>query len=333
VRSSWLICDRNCDFARLAFGQLLLAACRLGGLAFGHVLHGAARAQRRAALVVVGPPAFDHPLDAAVGKQQPVLDLVRLAVVDRVPVGGVDGLAVVRVDALDERFVRRLELARIDLEDAEHLFGPQQHVAAQVELPVADLRQALRLRESPFARAQALVGALALGDVVLDRDEVRDATFAIADRLDVHRYPVRRSVLAVVQQLGVLDALAARDRIVDPLHGRPVGRGPVQEARRRAAADLVDRPAGEPRVRAVDAFDLALRVGDHDQHTGVLDHELQQSQKTLDLGCDLDHDRRRRIGRRIGCGGRRLRRQSWRCCPVAGASAVRADAPGVVTVD
>ncbi len=223
-----------------------------------------------------------------------MLDLVRLAVVDRIPVGGIDRGAVVRVDAVDEGFVRRLELARIDLEDAEHLFGPQQHVAAQVQLPVADLRQALRLRETPLARTQALFGALALGDVVLDRDEVRDAALAVTDRLDVHRHPVRRPVLAVIKQFRVLDAFAAGERIGDPLHRRAVGRGPVQEVRRRAAADLVDRPAGQPRIRAVGPFDLALRVGDHDQHAGAVDYELQQPQQTLDLRRHFDHHRRRR---------------------------------------
>jgi hypothetical protein len=136
----------------------------------------------------------------------------------------------------------------------------------------------------------------ALGDVVLDADEVDHLARAVGHRRDRHLVPVGGAVPPVVQQdLG--DRRAAAQGVADPPDGRRVGVRPLQQPAV-AADDLVQPVAGEAGERGIDPHQRVVRqprVGDGERHLGG-DHRAvaQQGQPSpvAQLGTRqlLEHD-------------------------------------------
>ena len=94
-----------------------------------------------------------------------MFDVVRQFVRDRFGIGIGHPLAVIGVNQLQECLVGGAEFFRVEFEDMEDFVGPAQRVVDQVEIPVADMGDALRFPQPVFAVPQVFLGPLALGDI------------------------------------------------------------------------------------------------------------------------------------------------------------------------
>ena len=89
-----------------------------------------------------------------------MLDLIGVAVFpNRSRIGGIHRLAVVGMDAFEERLVGCGELLRLKAEDAVHLIRPDEPVVDQVQLPTAEMGDLLRPLE-PSPRSGAAIPRL-----------------------------------------------------------------------------------------------------------------------------------------------------------------------------
>lgn len=93
------------------------------------------------------------------------------------------------MDGIEERSVRRLELLGRVSEYAVDLVRPEEPVRADVPVPVAEVRDALRVRETRSYPLERLLGLLALGDVLGDRHAPDDVPLLVAERREVLGQP------------------------------------------------------------------------------------------------------------------------------------------------
>ena len=143
---------------------------------------------------------------------------------------------------------------------------------------------------------QLLLRQLALGDVLLDREIVRDAPIRLPDRGNDRCLDIGGTVLTPIRELAGPDA--------------SFGQGPPQRCmrlRRRLsgpqdpgilADDLLARVSGHTQERLVDVLDLRLQIGDHDALGTLLDG-LGQFTELLFRGLtlrDVDGDRGVKLG-------------------------------------
>jgi hypothetical protein len=101
-----------------------------------------------------------------------------------------------------------------------------------------------------------------LRDVATHRHEVCELAFD-EDGLGVHGDPVGAAIPSVRERLG-LKALPAQDlgaHVLDRVHVRGA---PLEKGRERLAAELVERPPGEPREALVRPLDATVGVGHED---------------------------------------------------------------------
>jgi hypothetical protein len=149
--------------------------------------------------------------------------------------------------------------------------------AGQVELPVANAGQRLRLLELrrgmlehfPFT-LQRVARVHLLGDIRLDGNEAGERAVH-TQRLDVEVEPVRRSRLRHVEQ-GCANRLSLVQRRAElVLHGR-IGLFAMEEAAGVLAQHLVQRPSGETGEAFIGPRDPAVGVGDHHGVARALGH-------------------------------------------------------------
>src|SRR6185369_5811244 len=166
----------------------------LGLLPLGDV-HPDAVQDRRPAVLVRGPAATLHPAPRSVGVDEPELDDVIVAALDRAGHRGAHRGPIVGMDAGEEGAFVPLECTTGQAEQLLELRAPGDLLGPQVALPPADLAAAHREREGRLRAAEPVLG--------------------VADRVDVGRGPVPER------------AVAARCRHRDPAAEvpavRPVG--------------------------------------------------------------------------------------------------------------
>ena len=126
-----------------------------------------------------------------------------------------------------------------------------------------------------FALVELLGQTLAIGHVVLARDEVREAAVRREHRRDRLLFGVERAILPAVHDLSLPDA-AGEDRVPERGVERVIVHAGL-EKRRRAADDLGRLPARHFGERRVDLCDHAIPVGDHDAGGDGLQRRIQDT--------------------------------------------------------
>ena len=221
----------------------------LGLLAVADVLHRADDLGGLSCTVEQGFTALVDELHATVRPLQAVSDLAGgVAAHGRLEVA-VHAFAVVRVDEGEDGRAGGLETRRVLLENAVDLVRPLQGMCAQVELPVAQLGQALGFEEAGFAAVQLRLGALALGTEVLQLAlGVDQAGQQRAFRGILRRAGGREVALADASDLGV--------HVVDraPQHA-------AQHLGRAKQHDHQDETAGDQHATCVQCMALGLGHG------------------------------------------------------------------------
>ncbi len=116
--------------------------------------------------------------------------------------------------------------------------------------------------EEGCRQTQLVFGPFALGDVLLDRDEMRDVALAIEDGGDGGRLPVKLPVLLAVAEFAVPGASRVDGGPQLLVFGR-CGHSRLEDSRilSQSLSDFVTSQLQKP---GVDVFDLALPIGDDD---------------------------------------------------------------------
>src|ERR1051325_8048477 len=159
--------------------------------ALGDVLHGSDDPARPPRLVHVYQGVFLNHTLVTVGRDDAVLQFIRLPLGDGRADLRVDPLAVVRVRVPEEQLARHFDRAGLVAVDAVDLIRPDQRVlvdlgrARQIDLPRAQTRHPPRLRQHGLAPAQRLLGPLALGHVAEDQPHESAARLADAEGVNV----------------------------------------------------------------------------------------------------------------------------------------------------
>ena len=151
----------------------------------------------------------------------------------------------------------------------------------QRPVELAQLRRALvhQLLQVVAVAVEFGADALLLGDVLADRQVVRDASVGLADRRRVHELVVGRAVLARVAELARPDLAARQRREHLASRARPGARRLQHVA---VLADrFVAREAADAREGVVDVLDAAVGVADDDADRALLDRHRQLAQLLL----------------------------------------------------
>ncbi len=243
-------------------------------MALGDVQHGAEGAQGPAVGCAVGLAAALHPLDAAVGHAQAVLEAVGLACLEQVPIGVGELRPVLGVDRGKQRGAGTVRRRAIHLEQAPQFVGQRKRAAGQVEFPRADPRDGLRRAQLRLAPRQCLLGLAPARDV--DADAHNDATPALG---------IEQHAVGPFDQASVAAAADPLVRVLAHLPGRRGGHGPLEclrphrwcRLRRQeglpgqAAEHLLGTQAAHALALAVEADDAPVFVEHDDERTGVVD--------------------------------------------------------------
>lgn len=105
-----------------------------------------------------------------IGAHHPIHDVVRRAVFQGILHRLLHPRSVVRVDAAEEKFITRRDLAGRETEDAEHLVGPAYPVGDDIPFPGAQLKDPFDLFESALLITEIRLLPALLGDVFQDVD-------------------------------------------------------------------------------------------------------------------------------------------------------------------
>jgi len=144
---------------------------------------------------------FNHPLDATIGKQQAMFDLVFPVLHDSIAITVLDPFPVIRMNQRQECLVRRRKVILIYLENSKYLARPIQLVVHQIEFPMAHLAQLLCLLQSGALFSQCQLALLDRSDVGTQRDiGLRLAAF-IQIRRNGRGDPIQAAILGAIAQL------------------------------------------------------------------------------------------------------------------------------------
>ena len=115
---------------QLGFNVVLLA----------DVLAGASGKNGYIILVIQGFAAFMYIFDTSITEAETVRNFVaRAALRQRVLIGRIDSLPVIRMHGGDERLIRPTEIGWIDLEDTKGFVGPFQFAGSEIQRPASGL--------------------------------------------------------------------------------------------------------------------------------------------------------------------------------------------------
>ncbi len=319
--------DAVADRGERDLGALLLLEQRLlGELAVGDVDRDAEQARRPARALAHDLAALGEPAGLAVAQHQAMLDEVVAVVVERGLERALEPGQVLGVDQREE-LAARDGVLRTEVQQVAGVRRVADAVGGDVPVPDHDVAGLLGELKPLLARAQRLLGQLALGDVeggaeagelaaVLDRGE-RELDPALA------AVGQPQSGLAAARR-GVAPAQPLLPALEDQPPGLLVG-----EVERRAGEQRLARRPGQPFHGAVDpkeAFAVVDedaergRSGDHSQPVGalleVLDREplerlvvaregARQLAHRVERGAVVGVAQRRQSSARSGCDQRR----------------------------
>ena len=134
---------------------------RFGRFQFGYVVNGADEAHERSRFVPDRLGTLVHDADLAVGPEDAIFDIERHAGVLGAGIRLRDPSSVVGMNALQGLGMGPGGAARLESKDAPAFFRPRNLAGVEIELPAADMGNALRLDQLIVSLAQPLVSEAA----------------------------------------------------------------------------------------------------------------------------------------------------------------------------
>ncbi len=137
-------------------------------LAFGNILNGSRRADRLAVSVIKCLALFVNVFYPPVCKLKTMFNGIGSSGIKGVGIGKIDCLAVIGVDGFQKGFIRGTKFPGIYFKHPVNFIGPRENVIGDIQLPTADMSNALGFIELGFTFPYHLFRPLAFGDVTSD---------------------------------------------------------------------------------------------------------------------------------------------------------------------